>query len=105
MTKVKIQSVQYEKSDTIEMQGTSADTKRYIRNGYFVKEERNGYWVLNKPSRVLAEILINNKPVLQNIKNEILNNNLSEVPSMEEIIEKIKIYYYKNIKEDNKLVF
>ena len=23
----------------------------------------------------------------------------------EEIIEKIKIYYYKNIKEDNKLVF
>ncbi|EMB48102.1 MULTISPECIES: hypothetical protein [Treponema] len=73
MTKVKIQSVQYEKSDTIEMQGTSADTKRYIRNGYFVKEERNGFWVLNKPSRVLAEILINNKPVLQNIKNEILN--------------------------------
>ena len=73
MTKVEIQSVQYEKSDTIEIQGTSADIKYYLRNGYFIEEERNGYWVLNKSSRVLAEIIINNKPVLQNIKHEILN--------------------------------
>ena len=61
MVKVEIQSVQYEKSDTVEMQGTCADTKHYLHNGYYVKEEKNGYWILNKPSRVLAEILINNK--------------------------------------------
>ena len=73
MTKVEIQSVQYEKPDTIDIQGTSADIKYYLRNGYFSKEERNGYWVLNKSSLVLAEIIINNKPVLQNIKQEILN--------------------------------
>jgi len=73
MVKVEIQSVQYEKSDTVEMQGTCADTKHYLHNGYYVKEERNGYLILNKPSRVLAEILINNKPVLRDIKGEILN--------------------------------
>jgi len=37
------------------------------------KEMDTGYWILNKPSRVLAEILINNEPVLRDIKGEILN--------------------------------
>ena len=38
------------------------------------------------------------KKETENIKNEILNNNLSEVPSMEEIIEKINLSVKKNYK-------
>ena len=42
------------------------------------------------------------KKETENIKNEILNNNLSEVPSMEEIIEKINLSVKKKYKYSKK---
>lgn len=42
----------YEVSDTITCQGSSKSIERYKKDGYYVKEQRNGYWVLYKPVKV-----------------------------------------------------
>jgi hypothetical protein len=52
MEKGTVLSIIYEPSDTIEMQGKRSDIERYRKQGYRIKEERNGYWVLVKPAQV-----------------------------------------------------
>ncbi len=39
-------------SDTIEVQGKREKIEKYLKKGYSVKEERNGYWVLVKKAKV-----------------------------------------------------
>lgn len=52
MEKAIISSIKYEASDSIEMQGKRKDINKYINNGYYVKENRNGYWVLVKSAKL-----------------------------------------------------
>ena len=40
----------YNESQRIEHQGTRASIKKYLNEGYYIKEDRNGYWVLVKPA-------------------------------------------------------
>jgi hypothetical protein len=47
-----VAAIRYEESDTIERQGKHRDIEKYLDKGYYVKVERNGYWVLVKPSKV-----------------------------------------------------
>ncbi|MDD2376494.1 MAG: hypothetical protein PHD15_04540 [Clostridia bacterium] len=47
-----VTAVNYEESHTVQMQGKRRDIEKYLKKGYHVKEERNGYWVLVKDSRV-----------------------------------------------------
>lgn len=52
MEKAIILSITYEASDSIEMQGKRKDIEKYINAGYYIKEDRNGYWVLVKSSQL-----------------------------------------------------
>lgn len=74
MEKAKVKSVSYEQSDTIEMQGKRKDIEKHLRNGYHVKEDRNGYWVLTKPAKVLVEVEISGETKIINMKNEIVDH-------------------------------
>ncbi len=51
-----VKNIEYEASDTIEKQGKRDDIEKYLKKGYYVKEERNGYWVLVRPSRVVVTL-------------------------------------------------
>ena len=46
MEKAENISIQYVASDSIQMQGKKQDINPYLKTGYHIKEERNGYWVL-----------------------------------------------------------
>lgn len=46
----------YQASNTREKQGNREKIQKYLNDGYYVKEERNGYWVLVKPVRVMVTI-------------------------------------------------
>lgn len=65
--------VKYEASDTIEMQGKRDDAMKYLKIGYHVKEERNGYWVLVKPSRVIVQVQGSKGMQEADLKHEILD--------------------------------
>lgn len=52
MEKATILCIMYDPSDTIEIQGKRKDIERYLNAGYYIKESRNGYWVLVKAARL-----------------------------------------------------
>lgn len=58
MEKAKILSIIYEPSDSIEKQGKRSDIERYLKAGYYIKENRNGYWVLVKAAKL--NVTLNN---------------------------------------------
>lgn len=57
MEKAKIISINYEPSDTIQMQGKMKDTEKYRNAGYYIKENRNGYFVLVKAARLIVVLV------------------------------------------------
>ena len=46
----------YNESDTIEHQGNRSSINKYLNKGYYIKEDRNGYWVLVKPASVIVTL-------------------------------------------------
>ena len=44
--------VEYEPSDTIKVQGKRKEIEKYLTQGYYEKEERNGFWILEKTAKV-----------------------------------------------------
>ncbi|MDF2877505.1 MAG: hypothetical protein K0S30_601 [Clostridia bacterium] len=52
MKKITNAFVAYEPSDSIEIQGKRSDIEKYLNKGYYIKENRNGYWVLVKPAQL-----------------------------------------------------
>ena len=46
----------YHAASTKEEQGNREKIQKYLNDGYYVKEERNGYWVLVKSARVMVTI-------------------------------------------------
>ncbi|MBZ4667310.1 MAG: hypothetical protein JG775_462 [Defluviitaleaceae bacterium] len=68
-----VQSVEYEHSDTIEMQGKRDAITKYLKKGYYIKEERNGYWVLVKPSRVMVTVESSEGTQSMNMKQDIID--------------------------------
>lgn len=61
----------YEYGNSIEIQGKQKDIEKYTNNGYYVKESRNGYWVLVKPCRVMVRLLGAGKVQDFNMKQDI----------------------------------
>lgn len=67
-------AVQYVASSTIEKQGNHQSIDRYLRQGYYVKVSRNGYWVLTKPAKVLVTAYCGlNGTYTHNMKSEIVS--------------------------------
>ena len=44
--------VHYENSQSVTHQGNRASVDPYIRKGFYIKDSRNGFWVLVKAARV-----------------------------------------------------
>lgn len=68
-----VESIEYERSDTIEKQGPRDAITKYLKKGYYVKEARNGYWVLVRTSRVIITVKSSAGTQDMNMKQEILN--------------------------------
>ena len=47
-------NARYENSQCIQHQGNRASVQPYLRNGFRVKEERSGWWLLTKCSQAVA---------------------------------------------------
>lgn len=60
----------YNDSSTITCQGNRSSINKYLKEGYYVKEERNGYWVLVKPASV--------RVTLKNSENEVSGFNMKQ---------------------------
>lgn len=71
----KVQDIHYEKSESITTQGSRKSIKPLLDSGYYVKEERYGFWVLYKPVRVIITLRSYNgtKSYSFNIKQDICN--------------------------------
>ena len=53
---LKVSSVSYEKSETINTQGNRASIEAQLKNGFIVKEENNGFWILTKPAKIMVTV-------------------------------------------------
>ncbi len=73
LEKCKVELIVYEHSDTIEKQGTRDSISKYLKNGYYIKEDRNGYWVLVKPSKVMVTLKSSIGTQTSNLKEDILD--------------------------------
>lgn len=73
MEKVKDISVNYEKSDSIERQGKREDIERFLKDGYHIKDERNGYWLLAKSAMVFVTLKSSDCIKQFSMKRDILN--------------------------------
>lgn len=47
-----VTAVKHKKSECVRTYGTETDIQKYLDLGYSVENERNGYWVLAKPSQI-----------------------------------------------------
>ena len=65
--------VEYIASDSITMQGKRDKVEPYLKKGYYVKEERNGYWVLLKSAKVLVTLTNSYGTVTFDMKKDILD--------------------------------
>ena len=65
----------YEKSDTITIQGNRASIECHLRDGYRKVDERNGFWILNRPARAMVYLADSKgEQYLFNMKESILNH-------------------------------
>lgn len=71
--KVNFLNLTYQDSNTIEHQGNRASIDRYLKDGYYIKERRNGYWVLVKPAKVWVTIGNDSVRRTFNMKEDICN--------------------------------
>lgn len=71
MEKAKIISIDYEASDTIVEQGKRKDIEKYLKNGYYIKEHRNGFWILVKTTRLIVTVCKSSQTRSFNMKEDI----------------------------------
>lgn len=64
----------YNESSTITKQGKRSSINQYLNKGYYIKEDRNGYWVLVKPASVSVTLKDSDGELYSfNMKSDILN--------------------------------
>lgn len=73
MQKVEHISANYFPSDTIETQGNRQEIQKYLDKGYYIKEDRNGYWVLVKTAKVQVTLKNSYGCKTFNVKDAILS--------------------------------
>lgn len=56
MKKATLVNATYDKSSTITHQGNRSSIQSYLNRGYYIKEDRNGYWVLIKPASLMITL-------------------------------------------------
>jgi len=104
MKKAKVVNITYQESDTITCQGKRANINKYLKKGYSIKEERNGYWVLIKPVTVIVKLENDaGETAMFNIKEDILryyNRKKISASLVEKFIKQCKegkiVFYMEN---------
>ena len=71
MKNVTVLSIVYVPSNSIEMQGKRKGIEKYLNAGYYIKENRNGYWVLVKTARVVVTFANDSCTRVFNMKDDI----------------------------------
>lgn len=64
--------VTYDPSDNIKRQGKYEDIKKYLNRGYYIKEERNGFWILVKTSSLRVTLENSNGSNTFSVKDAVL---------------------------------
>lgn len=55
MLQAKSIDIYYVPSETIEYQGSRESVyERFLKKGYYVNQERNGYWILFRPCQIIV---------------------------------------------------
>lgn len=65
--------VEYFPGRTIEIQGNRQEIQKYLDDGYYIKEDRNGYWVLVKTAKVQAILTNSYGTKIFNVKDKMLS--------------------------------
>ncbi len=73
MEKVMNTIVSYEPSNQVTTQGKYSDIEKYLKSGYKVIEDRNGFWVLARPLRLFVTLTNKYGTNKFEVKNEMLN--------------------------------
>lgn len=73
MEKLNVSSTHYVESENRTVQGKRNEIDIYLKRGYHVKEERNGFWVLTKPAEVLVDITDAEENKTINMKQDVLD--------------------------------
>ena len=62
----------YIPSDTIKTQGKRQEIQEYLDNGYYIKENRNGYWVMVRTEKLQVTLTNSYGTNTFNVKDAIL---------------------------------
>lgn len=71
MAETTVVSVWYEKGDSKKVQGNREKIEKYLKEGFFIQEHRNGNWVLVKTARVNVTLTNGDKTETFNMKEDI----------------------------------
>lgn len=52
MTKTIVKSIIYVNADTVEFEGTEQEVQKFLKKGYKIHSEQNGFLVLVKPAKI-----------------------------------------------------
>ncbi len=74
MTETIVKSINYEKTDNIEFQGTEKKAQSYIKKGYNIRLRRNGYFVVGKPCKINVTLAMGNAIQQFNMRSDILDH-------------------------------
>ena len=99
MQKVECVFVNYFPSDKIETQGNRQEIQKYLDNGYYIKEDRNGYWVLVKTAKVQVTLTNSYGTKTFDVKGDILS-----YYGRERITEKL-VNQFQNDINNGKIIF
>ena len=73
MAKTTVLAMNYENSDNIEIQGKREQIQEHINNGYYIQEQRKGYYLLVKSSKIIVTLSNDDLTKTFNMKADILN--------------------------------
>lgn len=65
--------IEYVPSDNIVMQGKRSAIQKYLNANYYIKEDRNGYWVLAKNAQVNVNVCSGKSAESIGMKRDILD--------------------------------
>lgn len=68
---LKFINAQYVHSDSVQLQGTYDVVKPYLSQGYYIKEDRNGYWLLLRAASIAVILKDSKKARKYYLKDEI----------------------------------
>lgn len=71
---VKFISTTYEASRAIELYGNRSQIDKYLKQGYQIKEQRNGYWLLVKSVKIMVHVEDKGRVCSYDVKEQVLNH-------------------------------